>query len=431
MRAPSILRVCLRSLWKAKSLCYSDRLARIFPFQPYRYSAKAGRIENLVTQPYDKISPAKQARYLGLSPYNLVRIILGERTAQDNDSNNPYTRAAGLLKEWIGSGILEQEAAPGVYAYFQRFSVPDSGQTLERKGFIALGAVEDYAAGVVHRHEQTLSGPKRDRMELLRHTQAHFGQIFMLYPDPQLEIDRILDQAALQAPVTTVEDEYGVSNRLWKISDSALTARIQTLMADKKLLIADGHHRYETALAFRNANPGLKGADKVMMTFVNMHSPGLEILATHRVLRGIAANLVDKIAARHLASADELKQIFRTPAPDKLRIGIALRGEIRLYERERKPGELDVKVLHEDLIGRALGIGEEAVREEKYIEYVRGLDAAYAKVSDGSAEIAFLLEPTTMQQVAEVAFSGGVMPQKSTDFYPKLLSGLTIYRLEH
>jgi uncharacterized protein (DUF1015 family) len=406
-------------------------LARIFPFQPYRYSPQAGPIQNLVTQPYDKISPDMRVRYLSLSPYNLVRIILGERTPQDNDANNVYTRAAGLLKDWIGGGILQQEPEPSVYAYFQTFTAPDSGQTMERKGFIALGAVEDYAAGVVHRHEQTLSGPKKDRMELLRHTHAHFGQIFMLYPDPELRIDQILQKAAASAPDTELTDEDGVTHRVWKVSDPAVVARIQALMADKKLLIADGHHRYETALAFSKENPGLKDAEKVMMTFVNMHSPGLEILATHRVLSGISLELANKIPGRPLASLDELKQVFQTPAPGRVRIGLALAsGEIRLYERDRKPGELDVKVLHEDLLGTALGISEDAVREQKHIEYIRGLDAAYAKIRDGGAQIAFLLEPVSVQEVADVAFSGGVMPQKSTDFYPKLLSGLTIYKLE-
>ena len=159
-------------------------MARIFPFQPYRYSAKAGPIENLVTQPYDKISPGMQAPLSLLEPLQSGSHHSGRAVASDTERDNPYTRAAGLLKDWIGSGILEQEREPSVYAYFQKFTVPDSGQTLERKGFIGLGAVEDYSAGVVHRHEQTLSGPKKDRMELLRHTHAHFGQIFMLYPDP-------------------------------------------------------------------------------------------------------------------------------------------------------------------------------------------------------------------------------------------------------
>jgi uncharacterized protein (DUF1015 family) len=267
-------------------------------------------------------------------------------------------------------------------------------------------------------------------MELLRHTRAHFGQIFMLYPDPELVIDRILENAATTAPLMTVDDEYGVTHRVWKVSDPAVIARLQAVMADKKLLIADGHHRYETALAFRNENPGLKDAEKVMMTFVNTHSPGLEILATHRVLRGISAELTNKIQGRRLDSLDELKGIFGTRSLQKIRIGIANSSGVYLYERDRRPGDLDVKVLHEELLAGALGIGEAAVRDEKHIEYVRGLDAAYAKVQSGEAQLAFLLEPTTMEQVGEVAFSGGVMPQKSTDFYPKLLSGLTIYKLE-
>ena len=410
-------------------------MARIFPFEPYRYSAKAGPAENLVTQPYDKISPEMQARYLSLSPYNLVRLILGQRFATDTGADNVYTRAADLLRDWIETGILERDAGPSLYAYFQKFTVPDTGETRERKGFIGLGAVEDYSAGVVHRHEQTLSGPKKDRLELLRHTRAHFGQIFMLYPDAELAIDRMLDQAAAaEQPVMEVKDEDNAVHRVWKISDPAAIARIQALMADKKLLIADGHHRYETALAYRNEDRGFQAAQKVMMTFVNTYSPGLEILATHRVLRGLSdfrpMRFANAIGARRLANLEELKRLFQNAAPEKIRIGLALEsGEICLYERDRKPGELDVRVLHEELLGGVLGITEEAVREQKHIEYVRGLDAACARVRQG-AQIAFLLEPATIPQVAGVAFSGGVMPQKSTDFYPKLLSGLAIYKLE-
>lgn len=376
-----------------------------------------------------------QARYLTLSPYNLVRIILGEKRPSDTGGDNVYTRAAECLNAWMANGILEREKAPSLYAYYQQFTIPDTGQKVERKSFIGLSTLEDYSAGVVYRHEQTLSGPKKDRMELLRHTRAHFEQIFMLYDDPELAVDNILDQAAASEPAIAVKDEYDALHRLWKISDPAAIARIRELMAEKKLLIADGHHRYETALAFRNENPDLRDAQKMAMAFVNMHSPGLEILATHRVLSGLAgfdaAQFLDKIGGRRLASMDELKKIFAKPEPGRVRIGIVTRsGEMRLYERDRKPGELDVQVLHQELLGLRLGIGEEAVREQKHIEYVRGLDAARGKVHTGGAEIAFLLEPTTIQQVAGVAFSGGVMPQKSTDFYPKLLSGLAIYGLE-
>ena len=376
-----------------------------------------------------------RARYLALNPYNLVRLILGEKFPADSDRENVYTRAAATLNSWIASGILEHESAPSLYAYYQRFNVPDTGKTLDRKGFIGLGQLEDYSAGIVHRHEQTLSGPKKDRMELLRHTRAQFELLFLLYPDPDLTIDKMLDSAVANAAGIVVTDEYGAVHRVWKISDPPTVRAIQESMADKKLLIADGHHRYETALAFRNENPGLADAASVPMTFVNMHSPGLEILATHRVVRGLTGfdpgSFLGKVQCRRLESLDELRELFRVPAPAKIRIGIAPRsGEICLYERDRKPGELDVNVLHQHLLGSLLGISEEAVRDEKHIEYVRGLDAAYAKVREDAADAAFLLEPTTMDQVASVAFSGGVMPQKSTDFYPKLLSGLTIHKLE-
>src|SRR5438552_9333297 len=229
-------------------------MAKVFPFQPYRYNATAGPLEHLVTQPYDKITPEMHSRYLSLNPHNLVRIIQGERTPSDGPGNNVYTRAAALLKDWISRRVLRRDAEPSFFAYFQEFRVPDTGERLVRKGFIGLGAVEDYSAGVVYRHEQTLSGPKQDRLELLRHTRAHFGQIFMLYPDPQREIDRRLEASTQGAPAAVVVDEYGAQHRLWKIADPSQIASIRGLMANKKLLIADGHHRYETALAFRNEN---------------------------------------------------------------------------------------------------------------------------------------------------------------------------------
>jgi len=389
---------------------------------------------NLVTQPYDKISPAMRSRYLSLSPHNLVRVILGERTAKDSASDNVYTRAARYLNDWIASGVLAQDRHPGIFPYFQEFTVPDTGERLVRKGFIALGAVEDYSTGVVHRHEQTLSGPKKDRLELLRHTHAHCGQLFMLYPDPAGAIDALLDEAAALAPIAEVTDEYGAVHRVWQMADAA---RVQQLMADKKLLIADGHHRYETALAFRNENPGLPGADRVMMTFVNMHSPGLKILATHRLVSGLdAEGLTDRFLraaaasfqVEEIGSLDGLKRAWKE-GEGRTIIGAAIGSRLFLLEDRQARGELDVRVLHQRLLGQALGIGEEAVRDEKHLRYIRGLDAAVEEARRGAAQIAFLLKPVAVEQVAATSFAGGVMPQKSTDFYPKLLSGLTIYRV--
>ena len=411
-------------------------MADIFPFQPYRYTAAAGPLADLVTQPYDKISPEMRARYLSLNPRNLVRIILGARQPSDNATANVYTRAAAHLNDWIDRGVLAREPEPCLFAYFQDFSVPDTGERLSRRGFIGLGAVEDYSAGVVHRHEQTLSGPKQDRLELLRHTHAHFGQIFMLYPDPEREIDRRLDACAQATPLAAVADEYGAGHRLWKISDPSEIASIRRLMANKKLLIADGHHRYETALAFRNENPGLAGAARVMMTFVNMHSPGLKILATHRLVSGLASFDAREFLQRastgfhveEVSSAGQLQSLW-ADAP-RGTIGVALGKKLYLL-RLRAPAEkLDVPILHEALLGGVLGISDEAVRAEKNLRYVRGLDKAVEAAQRGGAQLAFLLRPTAIEDVARISFSGGVMPQKSTDFYPKLLSGLTIYKVD-
>jgi uncharacterized protein (DUF1015 family) len=414
-------------------------MAKIFPFQAYRYAPEAGPLEHLVTQPYDKISPEMRTRYLSLSPYNAVRIILGERLPSDTQTENVYTRAAAYLRDWIGQGVLLREPEPCVFAYSQEFCVPDSGEMLTRMGLVALGAVEDYSEGTVHRHEQTLSGPKKDRLELLRNVEAHFGHIFMLYPDPEREVDLLLEEASRQEPAARVTDEYQTRHTLWKITGPRRIERIRELMRDKKLVIADGHHRYETALAFSRERPGLEAAEKVMMTFVNMYSPGLRILATHRIVQGLgidSATLADKAAAagfrvRPLTSASELRQALEDNRPEVVRIGAAVAGSDTLYllEAARRQDELDVKVLHRDLLGRVLEIGEEAVRDEKHLRYVRGMDAAIDTVRNGSAQIAFLVKPTSVEQVARVAFSGAVMPQKSTDFFPKLLSGLTIYRL--
>jgi uncharacterized protein (DUF1015 family) len=409
-------------------------LARIYPFQPLRYTEKAGPIGNLVTQPYDKISPEMQQRYLSLSPYNLVRVILGEKKDGDSETENVYTRAAAHLNDWIANGVLARDSEPGIYPYFQEFTVPDTGERLVRKGFIALGQVEDYSANIVHRHEQTLAGPKKDRLELLRHTHAHPEQLFLLYPDPSGGIDRLLDEAAKSAPLAEITDEYGAIHRVWKIADAT---RVQQLMADKKLLIADGHHRYETALAFSRENPDLPGADRVVMTLVNMHSPGLRILATHRVVNGIPAEgfpdaflrtVADDFQVEELDSVAKLQQKWQENDAKTI-IGAAIGKRLYALTERDAVDELDVRILHERILGKVLGIGEEAVKHEKNLRYIRGIDAAVEMARSGAAQIAFLLKPTSIQQVADTSFGGGVMPQKSTDFYPKLLSGLTIYKL--
>jgi uncharacterized protein (DUF1015 family) len=398
-------------------------MAKIFPFRAYRYSPSAGDPADLLTQPYDKIRPDMERRYRALSPYNLIHLIRPDS----------YGSAAQKLCEWVEQGILEQDFEPALFAYFQKFQPPDLPGTCLRKGLIALGEVVDYSAGVVYRHELTHSGPKRDRLELLRHTRAHCEQLFLLYDDPQAEVNVLLDRAAQASPATSVIDEYGAEHSLWAIRDPQTIARIQDLLAPQRLLIADGHHRYETALAFRNENPNLPGADKVMMTLVNMRSPGLVILPTHRVLFGLpgldAARILREAQAyfkvEEAGTLEMLQSRLREASAGHVVIGGMVAG--RLYTFHMQSFDLDVSVLHDVLLTRVVGLSPEAVRDEQGIRYVRGFHEA---ACTPDAQAVFFLNPVRIDQVADVAFSGGVMPQKSTDFYPKLLSGITIYRLE-
>jgi uncharacterized protein (DUF1015 family) len=452
-------------------------MAQIYPFRAWRYDPGRVELAQVVTQPYDKITPAMQERYYTASPYNLVRIILGKRQMADNAGDNVYTRAAGYFCEWRQSGVLLQDPNPAIYSYLQDFKAPGRKESLQRRGFIALGKIEDYSANVVFRHEQTLAKPKADRLELLRATRAHFGQLFMLYSDPAGEIDQLL--APSSDPEINVADEYGVQHRVWKISDSGPIASVQAKMSDKKLIIADGHHRYETALNYRNelramgaaasvgdipgrtapqqASAGksskLSPHELVMMTFINMDSPGLVILPTHRVVHGLASFSADALrdGARQYFSVEEADpSIDETRATTILReaghAGTALlavtadraflidtpkwNGPNVFAGLSLRQQSLDVVQLHKCLLEGVLGISEDAIRDQQNITYVRDTGEALTRVRRGGANVAFLMNPVRMRQVREIAFASEVLPQKSTDFYPKLLSGLTIYALE-
>lgn len=431
-------------------------MAHIEPFRAFRYDPARVSLCDVATQPYDKITPEMQERYYQASPYNLVRIILGKRNAIDSPADNCYTRAAASLGEWRGQGVLKQDLEPSIYRYVQRFDPPGGGRPMERQGFIALGKIEDYADGVVFRHEQTLSKPKADRLDLLRATRAHFGQIFMLYSDPSGEIENAL--ASQTPPTAELRDGYGVLHQLWKVSDAATVNLVREKMADKKLIIADGHHRYETALNYRNerrasgACDGHAPYDFVMMTFVNMDNPGLLILPTHRVIHGLESFTAEAFrdGAGEFFSVEEAD-----PAIDERRATAILRearhtgtallavAKDRTFLLSRGKAQaavfqglsfrqqsLDVVQLHKCLLEGALRISDEAIRNQQNVSYIRDAGEAMSMVRSGSAQVAFLMNPARVQQVRDIAFAGEVLPQKSTDFYPKLLSGLTIYALE-
>ena len=431
-------------------------MADIYPFRALRYDLQKVSPSQVLTQPYDKITPAMQDRYYAASPYNLVRIILGRREP-DSAADNVYTRAAAYANDWRARGILQQDSLPSIYSYSQSFTAP-SGDSFERRGFIALGRVEDYSAKVVYRHEQTLSKPKADRLDLLRATRAHYEQLFLLYEDSG-QIDSLL--ATAQAPIIDVADEYGVAHRVWQISDPAVIAAVQDRMRDQRLVIADGHHRYETALTFRNESRADAGAvpnpqapyEFVMMTFVNMNDPGLLVLPTHRVVHSLESFSADAFqnSARTFFEVEEVDPAIEAARAtallaDRGRAGTALLAVTAnrafllhspkpagakffagLSDRQRS---LDVVQLHKCLLEGVLQLSEESIRNQQNLSYLRDAAEALAQVRQGKANIAFLMNPCPVAQVRDVAFAGEVMPQKSTDFYPKLLSGLTAYALD-
>lgn len=438
-------------------------MAEIRPFRALHYNQeKIKDLSAVITQPYDKISPDMQSRYYAASPYNLARIIKGKETPQDSPQDNVYTRAQRDLSDWIKRDILVSNSSPAIYPYSQEYAVPGQpGVAKSRRGFIALLKLEEYSARVVHRHEETLSGPKADRMELLKKTQAHYGQVFFLYSDPEGKVEAALTPHTQAAPWEQLKDEYGTRHAVWRIDESAAGTIVEG-MRDKKLVIADGHHRYETALAYRNlrrAEPDYDGrADYVMATFIRMETDGLTILPTHRVVHSLKAfdwarfaseakavfEWKELDAASALGSGGKMLQEslaaagLRQPSlaayagHGKLAL-LSLRPDFNLAtalpDLSEQQRHLDVIILHRLLIERALGISLEDVKQEKNLHYVRALADAVSDVDSGKAEVCFLMNPTPIEAVRNVAFAGQVMPQKSTDFYPKLLSGLTIYWL--
>jgi len=452
-------------------------MARIYPFRALRYDPAHVTMEDVVTQPYDKISPEMQQRYYDASPYNLVRVILGKKEPADTEEQNVYTRAAESLRSWRREGILAEETEPALYGYAQTYTVPGTAEIRERRGFIALGHLYDYADKVVYRHEQTFPRHKSDRMSLFKATRAYCEQIYMLYSDPAFTAEKLIfgvgaDRSGRDtAPADlSITDEYGVVHRVWKLTDPMLINLIVTAMADKKLIIADGHHRYETSVAYAKersaqlqlplgqpADPDEKLSPghlptpafpeaAMMMTFVNMDAPGITILPTHRVVFGLR----DFATEAFLTRAEEFFTIepvvtadlepltvahevaFIAVTNDGTHLLTAKPAAIAAVLKDISPrqAKLDVVQLHRIVLERLLNLSHESIAALENIRYVRDAQEAVAQVHAGKADIAFLIKPVTLDQLRDISLSGDVMPQKSTDFYPKLLSGLAIYALD-
>jgi uncharacterized protein (DUF1015 family) len=475
-------------------------MAQVHPFHAYRYNASRVSYDRVLTQPYDKISPTMQENYYAADPHNLIAIEKGRVLPDDGPQHNVYTRAGEALESWIRDNIVLRDTASSFYGYTQEYTVPGTEERRTRRGFIGAGKLEEYSAGVVFRHEHTLSGPKADRLELLRHTRTHTGQLFMLYSEERQRVDAILAEAEAEAPpATELRDEYGVVHRLWVVWQPERVAAIREAMAEQKLVIADGHHRYETALTYRNQRRNERRAaagqsssattsarshspasregassdcvtkelapdEFAMMTFVNTRSEGLTILPTHRVVGNLPdfswtsmrRYLEPWFAAETFAFHDEDGKakareqfLHRLVEARNLRsIGVyptAESGQRAFYVLTLRTGanlsqllpgvsplqrELDVVLLHEGILEPALGITPQAVTAEKNLTYEREAGAALDAVDHGAAQVAFVLNPCDVEQVVRIATSSEVMPQKSTDFYPKLLSGITMYRVD-
>jgi uncharacterized protein (DUF1015 family) len=436
-------------------------MADVRPLPGLRYAAAAD-LAALVTPPYDIISPAAQASYYERHPENIIRLELGRDEPDDDSLNNRYTRAAMTFAEWRLRGVLRQDA-PTLYLYEQRFKVGVADHT--RLSLLARVRLEPWEADVVLPHERTLSKPKDDRLRLLRACAANLSPIMALYDDPQGELTKRLARARRGKPAVAFTDENGEEHRLWPAADAVLAAHVASYFNGRQLYIADGHHRYETALAYRDEVSELRrelladdAANFVLMALVALTDPGLVVLPTHRVVRDVAperlAHLDTALAAwfarepldpaagpggwlQRLAAAghDDSGGAFVLVRPDGaalLRLQPAGRTAMRAAgANDEDPRSdawraLDVAILHELVLERALGVGAAAVQAGEHITYTRDAVAAATAVREEPGTLAVLLNPTPPTAVRDVALAGDRMPQKSTYFYPKLITGLVI-----
>ncbi|MGH7310345.1 MAG: DUF1015 domain-containing protein [Candidatus Rokuibacteriota bacterium] len=407
----------------------------MFPFRGYRYAVAGARdISPVVAPPYDQISPETQERLLTMSAHNVVRVTL----PREEPGLDRYDQARQVLEAWLAAGVWAPEEHPAIYPYHQTYAV--QGRRITREGFVALGEVTDYAQGVVRPHERTHAGPKQDRLRLLEATGADMGLLFMLTAD----LDGALREAVRPhgEPVAQSHDLRGELHQLWRITDAATIARVQALMASRSVIIADGHHRYETAVEYARHHPR---ARLKLMTFCTLQAPGLTILANHRLVRGVDGFSLDQLAERArpwfetTALADPLRF-----TPTTRSIGVVsqaralvfrLRDEVVAkvpWPPDTSPAwrALAVSILHEGLLKPLLDITEAKLDARSHVDYTADAVEAVGRARAGHCQAAFLIAPTTADELRAVVEGGELLPQKSTHFYPKLLDGLVFHRLQ-
>ncbi len=440
-------------------------MADIKGFRALRYNTDAldADAADVVAPPYDVIDEDEQGELYERHAANVIRLILNREHPDDSPENNRYTRARRHLMDWMARGIMRQDANPGLYLHHQTFQ-DAHGAEHTRSGFLGAVRLATYDEEVVLPHERTLRGPKIDRLNLMKACECNMSPVFFLYDDPERKVDALLEahrEQAEEMDITTEGD--GIRHKLWPVFEEEALDEIAEVLADSQLLIADGHHRYETALAYRDfrrevAEEPQENApyDYVMAFMVNIHDPGLQVFGTHRVVHGVEDfdldELIDRLEAsevfdvsglsedlvddalgleKRLAEAGQSAPSFillskERPAPILVKYTGDESADIFDDETPDQVRRLDVSILHEGLIDRMLGISKEDQEAKTNLRYIKKLEQAVDARNGEDVQLVALMNPTPVEQVVEVCQSGGKMPQKSTFFYPKILSGLTI-----
>jgi uncharacterized protein (DUF1015 family) len=440
-------------------------VVKIFPFEGILYNkGKLKKLDKVFTPPYDVISAEGQDEFYKLHDFNYIRVILGKEFAGDGDYNNKYVRSAAFLDGWLRHRILATDEKPAFYVYEQRFSL--AGKKFSRIGFIGILRLEDMGRGKVFPHEETYSRAKLDRLQLMRSTSANLESIFTIFSDPKNKLIKVLKKYMRKKPVIEATDKDKVKHRLWRIDKKPAIAKIIKEMRDKTVFIADGHHRYEAALRFKNElkMKNTKFSEEeaynhIMMYFTPIEDKGLAVLPIHRVLHNMpyfdparfekdleryfdvipykatkkSAPRVRKKLLKDLTKKGLEKHTFGMYLGQNRYFLLVLKDEDIIDEmvEEEKPKawkHLDVNVLHYAVFDRILGIANDT---EDKVSYVKGDEEAVDRVDNHNFQVAFFLNPTKLEEIISIASKLEKMPHKSTYFYPKLLSGLVSFKIVH
>ena len=426
-------------------------MIEVIPFNGLLYNLEiVGSLDEVTAPPYDVISPDQQEALYQKNPHNVVRLIFGKKSDQDSDTDNRYTRSAKVFEGWINEGVLKRDDEPGLYLYSQEYEF--EGERFCRVGFFALVKIEDFSVGNICPHEFTLAKAKTDRTKLLNACHANFSPIFGLYSDPEGKIDSFLHEGVKSKPLSVIDDSK-VVHKLWRLSNSESNKKICDLIRDKKIYIADGHHRYETALAFSKDNKDkVIGSMHVMMFLTNMDSDSMSIFPIHRVVKSPTpfdfakflervTEYFDVIPWSTEVSGAEIKSRLQEYGKDRITF-CAYMGKERTYTLiahdpknilplldKSEPKDLqvlDVMQLHAIIFREILGIDTRDTAGQQYVSYKVNSEEAMAMVDVGDYDVAFFINPTQIDEVRRLAGMGIRLPQKATFFYPKLLSGLVI-----